>query len=53
MFSVLLSGPVAGGADVGIGGAGFGGGAELRGLALSTEALLLSLTPAAVPLASW
>lgn len=51
MFSVLLSGAGAdGGADVGTGGAGVGGGAVVGGLALSTDALLLSL---AVPLASW
>lgn len=52
MFSVLLSGagPL-GGAVVGTGGAGVGGGAELGGLLLSTDTLLLSLLR--VPLDSW
>lgn len=44
IFSVLLSGGgPPGGADVGTGGAGVGGGAELGGLDASTDTLLLSL----------
>lgn len=51
IFSVLLRGAVAGGADVGTGGAGVGGGADVGGLGgASTETLLLSF---AVPLVSW
>lgn len=51
MFSVLLRGAGAGGAEVGTGGAGVGGGADMGGLGASTDTLLLSF--GAVPLVSW
>lgn len=53
MLSVLLrDGGAAGGAEIGTGGAGVVGGTALFVLGTSMEALLVSLTVAAVPFGS-